>query len=68
VRPVHRALRAGDVRLSQADIDKAKRLLGYRPGWRVRQGLERVIEWYVAKLAHPIGYGVPEPRAALHRS
>jgi UDP-N-acetylglucosamine/UDP-N-acetyl-alpha-D-glucosaminouronate 4-epimerase len=53
VRPAHRALRAGDVRMSQAAIDKAKRLLGYRPDWRIRQGLERTIEWYVAKLALP---------------
>src|SRR5256885_3130162 len=36
VRPIHRASRAGDVRLSQGDIDKAKHLLGYEPPWRVR--------------------------------
>jgi len=70
VRPVHRATRAGDVRLSRADIDKAKRLLGYRPAWGIRQGLERTIEWYAAKLAPPrsIDDRVPGPQAALHGS
>jgi len=70
VRPVHRALRAGDVRLSQADIDKARRLLGYQPVWRIRQGLERTIEWYAAKLAppHSIGDRLLGPRVRLHGS
>ncbi len=31
LRPAYREFRAGDVRLSQADIGKAHRLLGYRP-------------------------------------
>jgi UDP-N-acetylglucosamine 4-epimerase len=68
VRPVHRALRAGDVRLSQADIDKARRLLGYQPVWRVPQGLERTIEWYAAKLAPPrsIDDRLPGPQVRLH--
>jgi len=43
-----REFRAGDMRHSQADIDKAKTLLGYEPGWRVRQGLAEAIDWYVA--------------------
>jgi UDP-N-acetylglucosamine 4-epimerase len=70
VRPVHRALRAGDVRLSQADIGKARRLLGYRPVWRIRQGLERTIEWYVAKLAPPrsIDGRAPGPQVTLYGS
>jgi len=38
-RPVYREFRAGDGRLSQADSDKARRLLGYRPVWRIREGL-----------------------------
>ena len=29
--PVHRDFRAGDVRHSQADVSKARRLLGYEP-------------------------------------
>ncbi len=46
--PVYRDFRQGDVRFSQADISKAKKLLGYRPAWRVRQGLARAVDWYVA--------------------
>src|SRR5712692_706489 len=50
-RPVYREFRAGDVRFSQADIGKAKRLLGYRPLLRVSEGLARAVDWYVASLA-----------------
>jgi UDP-N-acetylglucosamine 4-epimerase len=70
LRPIYRETRAGDVRMSQADIGKAKRLLGYSPVWGVRQGLARSIDWYVAKLAPPrsIGGRMPEPRSALRGS
>src|SRR6266853_1684679 len=51
LRPIYREFRHGDARASQACIDKARRLLGYRPLWEVRQGLARSIDWYVAKLA-----------------
>ena len=50
LRPVYRDFRAGDVRLSQADIGKAGRLLGYRPAAQLRDGLARAIEWYAAAL------------------
>ena len=50
-RPAYREPRRGDVRFSQADICKAMRLLGYQPPYRVKQGLERAIDWYVAHLA-----------------
>jgi len=53
VRPVHRESCPGEVRLSQADIGKARRLLGYRPLWRTDQGLAHAIDWYVSKLAPP---------------
>ena len=45
--PEYRDFRAGDMRHSLADIEKAKTLLGYEPGWHVRQGLAEAIEWYV---------------------
>jgi len=50
-RPIYREFRSGDVRFSQADISKAKRLLGYRPLLRVSEGLARAVDWYVASLA-----------------
>jgi len=46
VRPVHQDFRAGDVRHSQADIRKARRLLGYRPTHRIDAGLDAALEWY----------------------
>jgi UDP-N-acetylglucosamine/UDP-N-acetylgalactosamine 4-epimerase len=49
--PVYRDFRPGDVRLSRADIGKARRLLGYQPTCHTHEGLERAIEWYVASLA-----------------
>ena len=38
VEPVYAEPRAGDVRDSQADITKARELLGYEPDRRVRRG------------------------------
>ena len=57
VKPVHREIRRGDLRFSQADIGKATGLLGYRPAYRIKQGLERTIDWYIASLlpAAPLG-------------
>ena len=51
--PRHREFRPGDVRISQADIGKAQRLLAYEPAWGVAQGLARTVEWYIAKLPAP---------------
>ena len=47
-RPVYRDFRPGDVRLSQADIGKAARLLGYQPVVRIGEGLVRSIDWNAA--------------------
>ncbi|HLU19559.1 MAG TPA: SDR family oxidoreductase [Pusillimonas sp.] len=44
--PVYREFRAGDVRHSQADISKAKELLGYEPMHNIVQGLEVAMPWY----------------------
>ncbi|MEO6958468.1 MAG: SDR family oxidoreductase [Burkholderiaceae bacterium] len=44
--PVYADFRAGDVRHSQADISKAKRLLGYEPLHNILQGLEVAMPWY----------------------
>lgn len=48
--PVYGAFRSGDVRHSQADIQKACRLLGYAPAQTVREGLEQSLEWYCRNL------------------
>jgi nucleoside-diphosphate-sugar epimerase len=48
VEPTYADERAGDVRDSQADIAKAKRLLGYEPIVGFDQGLEKTVEWFRA--------------------
>ena len=46
----HGQFRAGDVKHSQADVAKARRMLGYVPTHRVREGLEHAMPWYVRHL------------------
>jgi nucleoside-diphosphate-sugar epimerase len=46
VEPTYAAPRAGDVRDSQADISKARTLLGYEPRVSFEEGLKRTIDWY----------------------
>jgi nucleoside-diphosphate-sugar epimerase len=46
VEPQYAAGRQGDVRDSQADIAKAKAILGYEPSVAFEEGLKRTIEWY----------------------
>jgi UDP-N-acetylglucosamine 4-epimerase len=53
--PQHRAFREGDVLHSQADITKARTHLGFEPTHRIRQGLERTVQWYVDALARSSG-------------
>lgn len=44
--PIYGEPRQGDVRDSQADIRKAKALLGYEPTVSFEEGLARTIAWY----------------------
>jgi UDP-N-acetylglucosamine 4-epimerase len=46
LRPVYGPFRAGDVLHSLADIDKARRLLGYEPTHSLEQGLDESLAWY----------------------
>ena len=48
VEPLYGPPRAGDVRHSQADIGKARRLLGYEPTVGFDEGLKKTVEWYRA--------------------
>lgn len=45
----HAEQRPGDVRDSQASLDRASAVLGYRPTVTVRGGIERVCEWFAAR-------------------
>jgi len=49
-KPVYGDFRPGDVRHSQADIGKARKLLGYEPQYNVVQGLEAAMPWYIGFL------------------
>jgi UDP-N-acetylglucosamine 4-epimerase len=49
--PIYRDFRAGDVRHSLADISKAKRLLGYNPDYRIDEGLNESMDWYISNLS-----------------
>lgn len=42
--------RKGDIKHSNADITKAKSLLGYSPDYNFERGLKEAIEWYKANL------------------
>lgn len=42
--------RIGDIRHSNADISKARQMLGYDPEWDFEKGMKEAIEWYKAKL------------------
>jgi nucleoside-diphosphate-sugar epimerase len=48
--------RAGDVKDSQADITRARTVLGYQPSISFEEGLRRTVEWYrteAATMARP---------------
>ncbi|MEG1620098.1 MAG: SDR family oxidoreductase [Eubacterium sp.] len=38
--------RVGDIKHSNADINKARKLLNYNPSYSFKQGIELTIEWY----------------------
>jgi len=47
--PTYQDFRSGDVRHSQADIAKARRLLGYLPTLDARSGLREALSWYESR-------------------
>jgi len=49
--PVYMDRRAGDVQHSQADIEKARRFLGYTPEVDFEDGLRRTVDWFRQKAA-----------------
>jgi len=47
VSPIYRDFRAGDVRHSQASIEKAQSLIGYEPVFTIQRGIQAAMPWYV---------------------
>jgi len=49
-KPIYRDFRPGDIRHSNADITKAKQVVGYMPTHDIYQGMEEAIEWYIQNI------------------
>lgn len=45
--PVYRDFRAGDVRHSQASIEKIEKYLQFKPDFNIKQGIKIAMPWYV---------------------
>lgn len=56
IQPIFGPERKGDIKHSNADISKAKEMLGYEPDWSFERGIEAAIEWYKENLG--VGAGV----------
>lgn len=50
IKPIFGPERTGDIKHSNADISKAKELLGYDPEWSFERGIVEAIEWYKENL------------------
>ena len=50
IQPIYGPDRKGDIKHSNADISKAKELLGYNPEWSFQRGISAAIEWYKENL------------------
>ena len=46
-KPIYRDFRTGDIRHSNANINKIQKLLGYEPTHTLETGLEESITWYI---------------------
>jgi UDP-glucose 4-epimerase len=61
--PEYTSRRAGDVRHSLANIERAQRLLGYQPQVRFAEGLRRTVKWF--QDARPLPGGSSGPSFPL---
>ena len=52
--PGFRDYRAGDVMHSRANVDKARALLGYEPLYRIKEGLDLAMDWYINDLTRQL--------------
>ncbi|MDU2354183.1 MAG: SDR family oxidoreductase [Anaerococcus sp.] len=50
IKPIYGPERVGDIKHSNADISKAKEILGYEPDWSFEEGIKEAIDWYVKNL------------------
>ena len=50
IEPIFGPDRAGDIKHSNASIEKAKKDLGYAPDYSFEEGIKLAIDWYVENL------------------
>lgn len=50
IEPIYGPDRVGDIKHSNASIEKAKKYLGYSPDYSFEKGIELAIDWYVNNL------------------
>ncbi len=50
IKPIYGPDRVGDIKHSNASIEKAKKHLGYSPDYSFEKGIELAIDWYVENL------------------
>jgi UDP-N-acetylglucosamine/UDP-N-acetylgalactosamine 4-epimerase len=60
VEPIFGPDRKGDIKHSNADISKAKAMLGYEPEWSFERGIKKAIEWYKQFLSEENVYSIQE--------
>ncbi len=46
IEPIYCSERPGDIKHTNADISKAKRLINYKPQFDINRGLQETLEWY----------------------
>ncbi len=46
IEPIYGPERAGDIKHSNADVSKAKEMLGYDCQWSFKQGMKESLDWY----------------------
>lgn len=50
VEPIFAPERKGDIKHSNADISKAKEMIGYDPDWSFENGIKKYVKWYINNL------------------
>ena len=48
IEPIFEKIRVGDIPHSLASIEKAQRLLAYKPSTNVEEGIKQTVAWYLA--------------------
>jgi UDP-N-acetylglucosamine/UDP-N-acetylgalactosamine 4-epimerase len=56
IEPVYGPFRRGDVLHSLADITKARKRLGYEPGYYIEEGLKETVDWFLSRERSKVGW------------